>query len=66
MYVSIAAAAGLILAIQLAFSPPPLVGFTIAALASLAVLTYNRSALRAAETFPELRRFRLIRLIVGG
>jgi O-antigen/teichoic acid export membrane protein len=66
VYVSIAAAAGLILAIQLALSPPPIVGFTIAALASLAVLTYNRSALRAAETFPELRRFRLIRLIVGG
>jgi hypothetical protein len=65
VYASIAIAAGLILAIQLAFSPPGVVSFTIAAAAALAVVTYNRSALRAAETFPELRRFRAIRLIVG-
>jgi O-antigen/teichoic acid export membrane protein len=65
VYATIAIAAGLILAIQLAVSPPAFVGFTIAALASLFVVAYNRSALRAAETFPELRRFRVIRLIVG-
>jgi O-antigen/teichoic acid export membrane protein len=66
VYVSIAAAAGLILVLQLAISPPAFVGFIVAALASLFVVSYNRSALRAAETFPELRRFRIVRLIVGA
>lgn len=66
VYVSIAVAAGFVLAIQLALTPPAVVGFGIAALASLAVIAYNRSALRAAETFPELRRFRIVRLIVGA
>jgi len=66
VYVTIAAAAGLILVLQLAISPPAFVGFIVAALASLFVVSYNRSALRAAETFPELRRFRIIRLIVGA
>ena len=65
VYASIGAAAGSVLVLQLLVSPPAAVGFAVAGLASVFVVGYNRSALRAAETFPELRRFRIIRLIVG-
>ncbi len=65
VYASIGAAAGSVLVLQLLVSPPAIVGFVAAGLASVFVVGYNRSALRAAETFPELRRFRIIRLIVG-
>jgi len=66
VYVTIGCAAGLLLAIQLLLSPPAFVGFALAALASIAVLALSRRSLRAAEMFPELMRFRLVRLIVGA
>ena len=66
VYVSIAVAAAALLVLQLALDPPAIVAFVCAALASLAVLAVSRSSLRAAQTFPELMRFRLMRLIVGS
>jgi O-antigen/teichoic acid export membrane protein len=65
VYASIVLAAGLLLAFQVAFSPPSYAGFAFAALASLAVVGYSRKSLRAGETFPELMRFRVARLIAG-
>jgi hypothetical protein len=38
----------------------------LAALGSLIVVSTSRRILRAGETFPELARFRVIRLILGG
>ena len=66
VYVAIVATAGLLFAVQLAFSPPAIVGFAAAAVASLFVVGFSRQSLRAAQTFPELMRFRIARLIVGA
>ncbi|MGH3056852.1 MAG: flippase [Gaiellaceae bacterium] len=66
VYVAIVVAASALLALQLALSPPPLLAFAVAALASLVVVALSRRSLRAAQTFPELMRFRLMRLIVGS
>lgn len=66
VYISIAVAAAALLVLQLALDPPAIVAFVCAALASLIVLALSRSSLRAAQTFPELMRFRLMRLIVGS
>jgi O-antigen/teichoic acid export membrane protein len=65
VYVAIAVAAGLLLVLQIVVSPPVYVGFAFAALASLLVVALSRRSLRAAETFPELMRFRIARLIAG-
>lgn len=65
VYVAIGLAAGLLLALQIIVSPPAYIGFAFAALASLVVVAVGRSSLHAAETFPELMRFRIIRLIAG-
>ncbi|MGH3031769.1 MAG: flippase [Gaiellaceae bacterium] len=65
VYAAIVLAAGLLFAVQLIFSPPAYVGFAAAGIASLFVVGFGRRSLRAAETFPELMRFRLARLIVG-
>jgi hypothetical protein len=66
VYASIAVCAGLLLLVQLLLSPPAYVAFALAALASLAVVAFSRKSLRAAQTFPELMRFRLARVIAGG
>jgi hypothetical protein len=52
--------------VQLLLSPPPLVGFALATLASLAVFALGRKSLRAGDTFPELMRFRFARFIAGA
>jgi O-antigen/teichoic acid export membrane protein len=65
VYAAIVLAAGLLFGFQLVFSPPAYVAFAAAAIASLFVVGFGRSSLRAAETFPELMRFRLARLIIG-
>ena len=44
-------------------SPPIYVGLVLAGLISLIVLLINRSVLRIEQTFPELLRFRLVRLL---
>ncbi|HEY7560682.1 MAG TPA: flippase [Gaiellaceae bacterium] len=66
VYASIVVLAGLLLAVQLLLSPPPLVGFALATLASLAVFALGRKSLRAGDTFPELMRFRFARFIAGA
>jgi O-antigen/teichoic acid export membrane protein len=65
VYASIALGAGSLLALQLLVSPPALVGFAAAAGVSLGVVAFSRKSLRAGETFPELMRFRIARLIAG-
>jgi O-antigen/teichoic acid export membrane protein len=65
VYVVIAVAAGLLFVLQHTLSPPAVIGFIAAAVASLLVLGVGRKSLRAGETFPELLRFRVMRLIVG-
>jgi O-antigen/teichoic acid export membrane protein len=57
-------AAGLLLA-QLLLEPGFVAGLTLATLACLAVLAASRRSLRVGHTFPELMRFRLVRLLVG-
>jgi O-antigen/teichoic acid export membrane protein len=64
VYAAIVLAAGALFAVQLTLSPPLLVGLALVALASVGVLAAGRHSLRAAETFPELRRFRLARLLL--
>jgi O-antigen/teichoic acid export membrane protein len=65
VYGAIVLAAGLLFAVQLVFSPPAYAGFAAAGIVSLFVVAVGRRSLLAAEMFPELMRFRLLRLIVG-
>jgi O-antigen/teichoic acid export membrane protein len=65
VYVGIAFGALFLLGVQLTLSPPFYVGFALATLVSLLVLAVSRKSLRTGETFPELMRFRLARLLVG-
>lgn len=65
LYLSIALAAGTLLVVQVAASPSFVIGFVLAALGSLLVLGANRHLLRVGETFPELLRFRVARVLVG-
>jgi len=44
-------------------SPPIYVGLILAGLTSLIVLLINRSVLNIEQTFPELLRFQLVRLL---
>lgn len=65
IYGSIVAGAAALLVLQVTVSPPFVVGFPLAALASLAVVALNRRALRVSHTFPELMRFKLVRVLLG-
>ena len=65
VYLSITVAAGGLLVAQLAFSLNIGISLALALLASALVLALNRSSLRVGDRFPELQRFRLIRLAVG-
>jgi O-antigen/teichoic acid export membrane protein len=56
-YASIAGAAILIAAIEIAFDPPLLVALIVAGVGALGVVAFARSTLHVAETFPELLRF---------
>jgi hypothetical protein len=51
-------------AFQYAWHPGPFLGFAAAAVGSLAVLLVSRSAIELADTFPEFRRFPVLRWIV--
>jgi O-antigen/teichoic acid export membrane protein len=66
VYATIALAAGLLLAVQVLVSPPAFVAFAFAAVATLVVIALSRGSLRAGEMFPELMRFRVLRLIAGA
>lgn len=64
VYATIVGAAGGLLAVQLLLSPPLLVGVALVVLATVGVFAAGRRSLRAAETFPELRKFRFARLLL--
>jgi O-antigen/teichoic acid export membrane protein len=66
VYVKVAVAAGALLALHEVLNPSIWVAVPLAAVASLAVVLTSRGILRAGDTFPELARFRVIRLILGG
>ncbi len=65
IYVSIAVGAGLLLILQIFVNPPFVVALVLAAVASLAVFVVNRHLLQVSQTFPELTRFRAVRLLIG-
>lgn len=65
VYLAIVASALFLLGVQVLFSPPLAVGLALAVLASGVVLAVGRGSLEVGATFPELRRFRLVRLLVG-
>ena len=65
VYVSIVGTAAALLILYWLAQPPIWLTFPLVALGSLIVVLSSRRVLRAGETFPELARFRIIRLIVG-
>ena len=65
VYVTIVVATAAFFAIQLIFSPAPVASAALAALASLTVLAVTRRRLALAETFPELARLPVVRLLAG-
>lgn len=65
VYLAIGASALFLLGVQVLFSPPLAVGLPLAVLASGAVLAVGRRSLEVSATFPELRRFRLVRVLLG-
>jgi O-antigen/teichoic acid export membrane protein len=66
VYFTVALAAGVLLALHEVLEPSIWVAVPLAAIASLVVVLTSRNLLRAGQTFPELARFRVIRLILGG
>jgi O-antigen/teichoic acid export membrane protein len=63
VYLSIAVGAIGLMAFQTLVSAPIYVGLALAGLISLIVLVTNRNVLHVEQTFPELMRFRLVRLL---
>ncbi len=66
VYGSIAIATIVVSVIALVAAPPLILGLIVAAVASAAVLSVNRDALRLAETFPELLRIPFARYLIGA
>ena len=65
VYLSVTVGAAALLLVQLVASPPLPVGLALVALASVAVIGLNRGSLQVLQTFPELMRFRVFRLLAG-
>ena len=65
VYVTIVVATAAFFAIQLIASPAPVASAVLAALASVTVLAVTRRRLALAETFPELARLPVLRLLAG-
>jgi O-antigen/teichoic acid export membrane protein len=65
VYLTVALAAVVLLVLHELLHPPIWVAVPLAAIASLVVVLMSRNLLRAGQTFPELARFRVIRLILG-
>ncbi|MEX2554367.1 MAG: flippase [Actinomycetota bacterium] len=66
LYLTIVLTAAALILLQYALDPPLLAGLLFAGLGSLAVLAVGRGSLRVDDTFPELMRYRLVRMMVGG
>jgi len=64
-YLSIAFACLFLLAVRLLWSERAVVLVSAATLASLAVLLQARSTLSISETFPELGRFKVLKMLLG-
>jgi O-antigen/teichoic acid export membrane protein len=64
-YASIVAGALGLLVVNLLVHPPFAVAFVLTAVVSLGVLGLNRHDMRILETYPELRRFAIMRRIFG-
>jgi len=65
VYLSIGLGTLALTVFQKAVSPPIYVGLVLAGLISLVVLFINRNVLNIEQTFPELLRFRLVRLLLA-
>ena len=65
VYFTVALAAVVLLLLHELLHPSIWVAVPLAAIASLVVVLMSRNVLRAGQTFPELTRFRVIRLILG-
>lgn len=63
VYLSIALGTLGLMVFQILVSPPIYAGLVLGGLISLIVLVLNRSVLNIEHTFPELLRFRLVRLL---
>ena len=66
VYVSVILGTVALAIFQILVSPSIYVGLVLAALISLVVLLINRAVLKIEETFPELLRFRLIRILFSA
>jgi O-antigen/teichoic acid export membrane protein len=66
LYATIVMTAAALILLQYALDPPLLVGLVAAGLGSLLVLAVGRRSLAVGETFPELMRYRIVRMMVGG
>ena len=66
VYVSVALTAVVLFALHEVIGPSIWAAVPLAALGSLIVVLTSRRILQAGDTFPELARFRVIRLILGG
>ena len=64
VYLGVPVAVGIVLVVQVTLEPPLWAGIAIAALVWLAYVAVMRRYLRLADTFPELRRLPLARLIM--
>jgi O-antigen/teichoic acid export membrane protein len=60
VFLSIVVAALSVAAVQLLLAPPPLIGASLAIIASMGVLRLNRAVLRVGGIFPELLRIPLV------
>jgi O-antigen/teichoic acid export membrane protein len=65
VYASIAAGSLGLMVFQNTISPPIYIGILLAGVISLIVLVINRDVLNVEQTFPELMRFPLVRLLFG-
>lgn len=65
VYASIALGTLGLMVFQNLISPPIYIGIVLAGLISLTVLVINRNVLNIEQTFPELLRFKLVRLLFG-
>jgi O-antigen/teichoic acid export membrane protein len=63
VYASIALGALGLLVFQILVAPPVYIGLILAGLLSLIILLINRNVLNVEQTFPELLRFKLVRVI---
>lgn len=65
LYLTIVLTAAALIVLQYALDPPLIMGLVFAGLGSLVVLAVGRGSLRVDDTFPELMRYRLVRMMIG-